>query len=136
MKVLVIGSGPSVSKYINEIKLYIETNKPIVLCLNINQDIPESFVDSYIACHETRIAMELDLYADLTKPIILPMSRIPNKVRGLLSSVEILDYGLKIEKGSLSAEDNGCILDKPHVLIYALSLLSRSGAKKISLLFF
>ena len=74
-EVLVIGSGPSISKYINEIKQYIETNKPIVLCLNINQDIPESLVDSYIACHETRIAIELDLYADLTKPIILPMSR-------------------------------------------------------------
>jgi len=132
-EVLVIGSGPSVSKYINEIKQYIETNKPIVLCLNINQDIPESLVDSYIACHETRIAIELDLYADLSKPIILPMSRIPHQISGLLSNVEILDYGLKIEKGSLSAQDNGCILDKPHVLIYALSLLSRSGAQKISL---
>ena len=132
-EVLIVGSGPSVSKYINEIKQYIETNNPIVLCLNINQVIPESLVDSYITCHETRIAVELDLYADLTKPIILPMSRIPNNISGLLSNVEILDYGLKIEKGSLSAQENGCILDKPHVLIYALSLLSKSGAEKISL---
>ena len=132
-EVLIVGSGPSVSKYINEIKQYIKTNKPIVLCLNINQDIPERLVDSYITCHETRIAIELDLYADLTKPLILPMSRIPHKISGLLSNVEILDYGHKIKKGSLSAQDNGCILDKPHVLIYALALLSRSGAEKISL---
>jgi 4-hydroxy 2-oxovalerate aldolase len=132
-EVLIVGSGPSVGKYINEIEQYIETNNPIVLCLNINQDFPESLVDAYITCHETRIAIELDLYTDLTKPIILPMSRIPRKISGILSNVEIFDYGLKIEKGSFSVQDNGCILDKPLVLIYALSLLSVSDAEKISL---
>ncbi len=130
-EVLVIGSGPSVEIYINEIKRYIETNNPIVLCLNINQNIPENLVTAYIACHETRIAIELDLYADLTKPIVLPMSRMPSEISDLLSNVSILDYGLRIEKGSLSAQENGCILDKPLVLIYALSLLSVSGVKKI-----
>ena len=40
-EVLIVGSGPSVRKYINEIKQYIETNNPIVLCLNINLNIPE-----------------------------------------------------------------------------------------------
>jgi 4-hydroxy 2-oxovalerate aldolase len=132
-EVLVIGSGPSVEIYINEIKRYIETNNPIVLCLNINQNIPENLVTAYIACHETRIAIELDLYADLTKPIVLPMSRMPSEISDLLSNVSILDYGLKIEKGSLSAQENGCILDKSLVLMYALSLLSVSGVKKINL---
>jgi 4-hydroxy 2-oxovalerate aldolase len=132
-EVLVIGSGPSTKLYIAEINKYIEKNQPIVLCLNINQDVPENLITTYIACHETRIAIELDLYADLTKPIVLPMSRMPSEINGLLSNIDILDYGLKIAEDNLSAHDNGCILDKPLVLMYALSLLSVSDAKKISL---
>ena len=132
-EVLVIGSGPSTKLYIADINKYIEKNQPIVLCLNINQDVPENLVTAYIACHETRIAIELDLYADLTKPIVLPMSKMPSEISGLLSNVDILDYGLRIEKNSLSAQDNGCILNKPLVLMYALSLLSVSNARKISL---
>ena len=132
-EVLIIGSGPSTKRHIAEIIKYIEKNQPIVLCLNINQDVPENLITAYIACHETRIAIELDLYADLTKPIVLPMSRMPSEINGLLSNIDILDYGLKIAEDNLSAHDNGCILDKPLVLIYALSLLSVSDAKKISL---
>ena len=132
-EVLVIGSGPSTKLYIAEINKYIEKNQPIVLCLNINQDVPENLVNTYIACHEARIAIELDLYADLTKPIVLPMSRMPSEINGLLSNIDILDYGLKIAEDNLSAKDNGCILDKPLVLMYALSMLSVSDAKKISL---
>ena len=132
-EVLVIGSGPSAKLHIADISKYIEKNQPIVLCLNINQEIPENLVSAYIACHETRIAIELDLYAGLKKPIVLPMSRMPSEISDFLSNVDILDYGLKIEKGSFSAQDNGCTLDKPLVLMYALSLLSVSGAKNISL---
>jgi 4-hydroxy 2-oxovalerate aldolase len=132
-EVLVIGSGPSTILHIAEISKYIKKNQPIVLCLNINQDVPENLVTAYITCHETRIAIELDLYADLAKPIVLPMSRMPSEISGFLSNVDILDYGLKIEKGNFFAQDNGCILDKPLVLMYALSLLSVSGVKKISL---
>jgi hypothetical protein len=58
---------------------------------------------------------------------------MPSEISDLLSNVSILDYGLKIEKGSLSAQENGCILDKSLVLMYALSLLSVSGVKKINL---
>ena len=132
-EVLVVGSGPSTKLYIAEIRKYIKENQPIVLCLNINQNIPESLVTAYISCHEARIAIELDFYANLTKPIILPMGRMPSEINSLLSNIDILDYGLKVAENDISAFDNGCILDKPLVLMYALSLLSVSGAKKISL---
>lgn len=58
---------------------------------------------------------------------------MPSEINNILSDIDILDYGLKIEKSCLTAQENGCILDKPLVLMYALSLLSVSGAKKISL---
>jgi 4-hydroxy 2-oxovalerate aldolase len=131
--VLIIGSGPSVEQYKNEITKYIIQKKPLVLCLNINQNISEELVDAYIACHEARISIELDLYSNLSKPIILPMGRVPIEVKNLLSDVDILDYGLKISDGPYIIQDNGCCLDKPLVLMYALSLLSVSGMSKVLL---
>jgi 4-hydroxy 2-oxovalerate aldolase len=132
-EVLIVGSGPSIGKYIDEIKQYIEINNPIVLCLNINQNIPENLVTAYVACHEARIAIELGLYANLTKPLILPMGRMPSEIYEFLSTINILDYGLKIAKDNIYAYDNGCVLDKNLVLMYALYMLSVSCAKKISL---
>ncbi len=131
--ILIVGSGPSTKQYISDIVKYIKNKNPVVLCLNINKDIPEELVTAYVACHETRITIELDLYSSLTKPIILPMGRIPVEIKGILSNVDILDYGLRIEESGLKISNNGCTLDKPLVLVYALSLSSISGVNKILL---
>jgi len=131
-EVLVIGSGPSSTKYLEKITQYINDQRPIVLCLNINRNIPRDLVDVYIACHETRIAIEFELYNDLRKPVILPMSRMPNEIQTFLSEVPVLDYGLQLDN-RMSADHNGCVLDKPLVLMYSLCLLSVSGATKVAL---
>lgn len=131
--VLIIGSGSSTKTYANEISEYIKSNQPIVLCLNINQNIFQDLITAYIACHETRIAIELDLYTDLKKPIILPMGKMPIEVKDLLLNTNIFDYGLKIVENDFMIYDNGCSLNKPLVLIYALCLLSVSGAEKVFL---
>ena len=131
-EVLIVGSGPSSKQYIDQITQYIHDKNPIVLCLNINRDIPQDLVDAYIACHETRIAIELEMYADLKKPIILPVGRMPDEIQAFLSEVQVLDYGLKLEN-RLFADSSGCILDKPLVLMYSLCLLSVSGASKATL---
>ena len=105
-EILIIGSGPSTKKYILEIVEYIKAKKPLVLCLNINKDFPSDLVTAYAACHETRITIELDLYLDLTKPIILPMGRIPNGIKELLLNVDVLDYGLRIKEGNFKISNN------------------------------
>jgi 4-hydroxy 2-oxovalerate aldolase len=131
--VLIIGSGPSIEHHIDDITKYTKEENPIVFCLNINKFVPENIVNAYVACHETRISMEADLYSGLTKPIILPMSRIPKEMKELLSGVDILDYGLRVEEHKFQIFDNGCVLDSPLALMYALSLTIASGAKKILL---
>ena len=131
--VLIIGSGPSTKRYIYDLTRYIKREKPIVLCLNINEFVPEELVTAYIACHETRILIESDRYSDLIKPLILPLSRIPKEMRSLLSDANILDYGLRIKEGEFQIFENGCVLDSSLALIYAMSLASVSCAKKILL---
>ena len=132
-EVLVIGSGPSTKQYIAEINKYIEKNQPIVLCLNINHDVPENLVNTYIACHEARIAIELDLYADLTKPIVLPMSRMPSELNGLLSNINILDYGLKTSETIFKNLDTGCIIPSSLVAPYAINMAISGNARRILL---
>lgn len=132
-EILIIGSGPGTREYIDDIVSYINCHNPLVLCLNINKHISEELVTAYVACHETRITIELDLYPSLKKPIILPMSKMPSEINRILSNVDVLDYGLRIKEDSFNITYNGCTLDKPLVLMYALSLSSVSGATKILL---
>jgi 4-hydroxy 2-oxovalerate aldolase len=131
--ILIIGSGPSTERYIEDLVKYIKKDKLIVLCLNINEFVPEKSVTAYVACHETRILMESDRYSGLVKPLVLPLSRIPKEMKNILSGANILDYGLRIKEGEFQIFENGCVLDSPLALIYALSLASVSGAKNILL---
>ena len=111
----------------------LKKDKLIVLCLNINEFVPEKSVTAYVSCHETRILMESDRYSGLMKPLVLPLSRIPKEMKNILSGANILDYGLRIKEGEFQIFENGCVLDSPLALIYALSLASVSGAKNILL---
>ena len=131
--ILIVGSGPSTKDFKDEIIGYIKRKKPVVLCLNINEFLPEELVTAYVACHETRILIESDRYSKLTKPIILPFGNLPNELRELLSNINILDYGLRTEDNAFEILDNGCVLRSALAFNYAISIASSSGAKQILL---
>jgi len=129
--VLIIGSGPSTKKYIEVIQLFVEKYKPVVLCLNVNEAVPSYMVDAYVACHETRILIESDSYRGLGKPIILPLTRVENSICKDLHNLEILDYGLRINRDCFEIFKNGCMLNAPLAVAYAMSIVTAGGANKI-----
>lgn len=129
--VLILGAGPSTRKYIEAIQLFVKRHQPVVLCLNVNEAVPIDMVDAYVACHETRILIESDSYSSLGKPIILPLSRVPDSIREGLHDIEILDYGLRVNKESFEISENGCILSSSLALTYAISVATAGGADKI-----
>jgi len=131
--VVIIGSGPSTKKYINELQLFINQYKPFVLCLNINENIPSKIVDAYVACHETRILIESDRYSNLDKPIIIPLSRVPESIRRVIQGANVFDYGLRVEEGCFDIAPNGCVLASPLALSYAIAVATTGGAGKILL---
>ena len=53
-EVLIIGSGPSVKRYKQDIIKYVERNKPAVLELNINSPIPATLVTASVVSLEAR----------------------------------------------------------------------------------
>jgi len=131
--VLIIGAGSSTKRYINALRQYVERTNPIVLCLNINQNIPAEIITAYVACHETRILIESDYYSNLEKPLIVPLSRVPEAIQKTLTGLNILDYGLRVESRKFEIAENGCILSGPLALMYAISVVTAGGAKRILL---
>ena len=126
--VLILGAGLSVKRYIKALRLFIGHNNPIVLCLNVNEEVPEDIVDFYVACHETRILIESDRYQSLKKPII-----IPDDIQTAIANVNMFDYGLRVEEGCFDIFSNGCVLTSPLALAYAISVVTAGGADKIIL---
>jgi len=131
--VLIIGSGPSTKRHIEGLRQFIERHKPFVLCLNINEAVPSEMIDAYVACHEIRFLIESDSYMNLSKPLILPLSRVPENIQNVLKGGNILDYGLRVAADSFHIAHNGCVLSKPLALAYAISVATSSGANKILL---
>ncbi len=132
--VLIIGSGPGTKKYIGSLQRYIERVKPIVLCLNMSEHVPEEVVTAYVACHEIRVLVESDQYPSKEKPIIMPLSRIPKEIREALSDVNVLDYGLCIKDEGFEIHENGCVLKTPLAAAYAISVATSGGARQIMLM--
>jgi len=131
--VLILGAGPGTRRYIDALQRYAERHNPVVLCLNVNEAVPREMVDAYVACHETRILIESDSYAELGKPLILPLSRVPETIRDALDGVKIYDYGLRVAEERFRIAHNGCVLSNPLALAYAVSVATAGGASKILL---
>jgi len=131
--VLIIGAGPSTKKYSDAIALYIKKHRPFVLCLNINKNVANDWVDAYVACHETRILIESYKYQHFGKPIIVPVSRVPENIREALGEVELLDYGLRIDDSVMEIGPNGSVLQAPLALSYAIAVTTAAEASRVLL---
>ncbi len=131
--VLILASGSRLKEHIKEITRYIKHKNPVVLCLNINEFIPESIVTAYVACHDTRILIESDRYNSLNIPVILPLDRIPASIAELMDKVTIFDFGMAIKEGKFKVSDTGCTLSSPLSLFYAISVAIAGNANQILL---
>lgn len=133
--ILIIGSGESAKKYLKPIIQYINKKKPLVFSLNFNDPsfLPNENIDFYIACNDLRILMDSNNYKNLGKPIIMPISRLSKNIKESFANINVLDFGLRLDKKSFKIFENGCILNKPLALSYALSIASAGGANRILL---
>jgi len=131
--VLIIGAGESTKRYLSVLQQFVERYKPLVLCLNVNEVVPREMVDAYVACHDTRILIESSGYLTLGKPLILPLSRVPEKIRDVLNGIDVYDYGLRIAEKQFVIADNGCVIGSQLALVYAISIATSAGAKQIFL---
>jgi len=132
-EVMLIGSGPGVSAHSRAIEAYIKNKKPLVLALNAQSLISNALIDLRIACHPLRLLTDFEKLINLSKPLITPLSSIPDNILETNKMLKILDYGLGVQNSENIYDENFCILTSQLVLGYALAVASSGKAKRILL---
>ena len=131
--ILLIGNGPSIKTHKNKILDFIKNNQVLKLAINIQELIPNEFIDGIISANKSRILMDYKYYFDLNKPIYMPkdlISDIPNKDK---IEKKINDYGSIITKDNLNINQKSCSIPFQLTAIYALALITIGGAKNVYL---
>ena len=133
-EVVLIGAGPSVAKYKNQISQYINQNKKTTLFLNTNPFLNNNLAHATIACNDSRIAIDSGEYKKITHKIILPRKKLKNLIN--LKYKKINNYEINIRGDGFKIFNNYCILKWPLAIAYALSILTAGNAKSIKLIGF
>ena len=112
--------------------MYIKKNKPVVICINVVSCISQELIDYYAISHKSRFISESKLYKDLKKPIILPKCRFSQDELSELDDLNIIDYGLKIEKGLFKFGGDHTTAPYDITIAYLLGFILESKIKSLS----
>ena len=66
-KILILGKGPLLKKYKDDLIIFIKKNKPIVISLNFNQIISEKLINYYIISNQEKIILDFKKYYNTKK---------------------------------------------------------------------
>ncbi len=130
-EVLVLGTGPGVAAHASALEGYVRRAQPLVLALNTQSAIDSSLIDLRIACHPVRLLADAEAYADLSQPLITPVSMLPHYLLEELKQSELLDFGLGIHAGKFECYSTSCFVPKALVLAYALAVSTSGKAARI-----
>ncbi|ABE55947.1 pyruvate carboxyltransferase [Shewanella denitrificans OS217] len=131
-ELLIVSNGPSLSRYLSEIKNYIEERKPIVIAINAISTLAPEFVNYYCVSHNSKFLSEQDVYKSLERPLIMPAHRFTDEELKSVSN-EFIDYGLNIESDKFMVADKSCSVPYDLTAAYALAIAVHSQAKSVSL---
>jgi 4-hydroxy 2-oxovalerate aldolase len=133
---LILANGPSTAKYLNAIKLYIMQFKPIVISINISDVIPADMIDYYVISHNSKFLADAQRYKELDKQIILPIHRFSQDELSLISELNLLDYGLEVLDGKLSANKTYSVVPSDTTTAYILAMLLESSPLSVKVVGF
>lgn len=132
-EVLLLGAGPSLANQAPAIESLIRRSGPLVVALNTVEGIDPSLVDLRIACHPIRLLADAEAHILLTQPLIAPASAMPPNLLERFKDKQLLDYGVRISSGVMSARGTCCTIPNSLALGYALAMAAGGGAKAILL---
>ena len=131
--ILILGTGPGVSKHRSAIERYIEQEKPIVLALNTQSAIDSKLIHYRVACHPVRLLADCEEHTKLPQPLITPFSMLPNDVKVALKGKEILDFGMNVKPNTFEFLDKTCTVPTSLVMAYSFAVATSGEASKILL---
>ena len=96
-EVLLLAPGESINIHKNAIQKFILKYSPIVVALNILDNIDDNLINFRIACHPIRIFSDLPKYKLFKQPLITPKKQLIKWSEKSLK-FPILDYGIKVQE--------------------------------------
>ena len=130
-EVLLIAPGETINLHNNAIKKFIKKYSPIVIALNILDNIDDSIINFRIACHPIRIFSDLPKYKSFSQPLITPKKQLEKWSNNNDLKFSILDYGLTVQENTFEFRSRSCTIPVPLVMAYALAMFNSGKAKKI-----
>ena len=85
-------------------------------------------ISYFVGCHPVRLLADMESHLKINKPLILPFSMMPKKVKDQFCTKEILDY-IVLKKMFMNAIRN--IVFYLHLVLYALAISKQSGLKNL-----
>ena len=131
--VLILGTGPSITKFKEPIEEFIKTQKPVVIALNTKASINNKFIDLRMASHPIRIIADAKNYSKVAQPFVLPFTMLRSKIKDYFSKNKVHDYGIQIKPGKFKFDKNSCVIPSPLVAGYALAAVTSGEAKQLFL---
>ena len=132
-KILILGKGPLIKKYKDDLTIFIKKNKPLVLSLNFNQVINKNLIDYYIISNQEKIILDFKKYYYTKKKVIMPKSRFDKIYTDKNYKKNFFNFGLTITNKRIKINKYYCSIPSNLVLFYALSLAKIGEADKIYL---
>lgn len=135
-EVLVLANGPSLQRYLDDVKAYISSRKPMVIALNVILEL-DSFIDYYCISHNNKFLSEQENYSSLSGSVILPKHRFKETELQLFSEkCNLTDYGLIVQNGCFSVEEKKCVIPFDITTAYAFCIAEVMNADSLSLVGF
>lgn len=132
-EVLILGTGPSVTKHKEALEEYIRDKKPFVMALNTQSHIISELIDIRVACHPVRLLADSSVHATLPQPLVIPASMLSQNLNRAFSGKELLDFGISIKEDTFKFNSNYCVLPSSLVIAYALAIAASGEASRILL---
>lgn len=137
--VIIVARGPGMTQHLEALCQFIDARSPVVIALNVSREFPLNKVTAFAACHTMRLLMDFKEYCEGDRPLIAPVGIIPEAVRANgfpARSLQILDYGLRVQPGTFDVQPTGCIIPGYTVAAYAMAVAEAAGAARILLVGF
>jgi 4-hydroxy 2-oxovalerate aldolase len=134
--VLVLTNGPSTKKYKEAIEIYIQEIEPVVVSINVVDEINQDLIDYYVISGNSKFLSDVDKYRNLSKPLILPKHRFAPDELAALEGLRVIDYGLSVSKGEFCIESTYVSIPYDITTGYVLGVLNTANVKEINVVGF
>lgn len=135
-EVLVIANGETTKQYKDAVELYIQEMKPIVLSLNLVENINCELVDYCILSHNVKFLADFKHYNNLSSPVVLPKHRFSEEELVAINNLEIFDVGFNTASSHLTFELTHVNAPYDLTSAYMLGLLAMAAPSKVNMVGF